>query len=223
MQQNKPTYHPLLAKAELHENAIPIILFAYKYGIVEIPSDIGLLKKLSDLGWAKTNIARGQSLCMLTDNGAQWVEENLFQLAAFPLYLIYPMLVSGEDELQLLVDVKKSDLQYALNSPSMTMDRGRYFLGAINRGVITVIDDCDVPYRLNLKATKEILVLRPQQFGTLEEELKKRFHPIRIKSLTKRLCNSIPTLTLTEWVEELYYRRHTKWRIGGDNDGRNEE
>lgn len=214
MQNNKPT-HPLLERVDLHESAIPILLFTYKYGIAEIPSDIALLKKLGSLGWATVNIARGHSLCMLTDEGATWVEENFFQILQFPLHLTYPALVVG-DEIQLLEDITNSNkFSFKLTGPTMTMDRGRYFLYMINNNMITVVDDCDVPYKLNIQQTKDILVFRPSQLTTLDAELKKRFHPIRIRSLTKRLHTSIPTLTLTEWIEELYNRKHTKWRIGG--------
>lgn len=222
MQNNKPV-HPILAKAELHESVIPILLFTYKYGIAEIPSDIAILKKLNSLGWATINIARGQSLCMLTDAGASWVEEHFFQILQFPLYLTYPALVAG-DEIQLLEDINSDNrLSYRLTGPTMSMDRGRYFLYMVNNNMVTVTDDCDVPYKMNIHNTRDILVFRPSQLTTLEAELKKRFHPIRIKSLTKRLHTNIPTLTLTEWVEELYNRKHTKWRIGGSNTNDREE
>ncbi len=219
MTPNNKGFWPLLSKVELNESAVPILLFAYKYGIVELATEISTLKKLAELEWATVHIARGESLCMLTDKGASWIEENFSTLLTMPLYLTYPALVTN-DEIQLLEDITSKDSQYRLSGPTVGMDRGRYFLATINNGMITVVDDCDVPYKLNLKATKEILVFRPQQLGTLQAELKKRFHPIRIKSLTKRLCESVPTLTLTEWVEELYHRKHTKDRIGGDHDGR---
>lgn len=205
---------PMLEQLALPEVAIPILLFSYKYGIAEIPSDINVLKRLDKLGFAKTNIARGKSLCMLTDKGAGWVEEHLIEiLTTLPISLTYSALVAG-DEIQLMRDItSENKFEMGLGSPATQMDRGRYYLEMINKGAVTLLDDCDVPYRLNVNRAASILKFRPDQLGPLDAEIKKRFHKIHIKSLTKRLYDSIPTLTLTEWVEELYDRKHTKWRI----------
>lgn len=206
---------PMLEKLGLPEVAIPILLFSYKYGIAEIPSDINVLKRLDKLGFAKVNIARGKSLCMLTDKGADWVDANLLEiLSTIPISLTYSALVPG-DEIQLMKDINESNkFDMGLGSPAIGMDRGRYFLNMINKGIVTLVDDLQVPYRLNVNRSANILQFRPDQLGPVEEEIKKRFHPIRIKSLTKRLYENISTLTLTEWVEELYDRKHTKWRMG---------
>lgn len=212
--KEKAEYLPILAQYELPANAVPILLVTYKYGIAQIPTEINIIKKLGALGWAKINIIpKGKSICMLTDEGAEWVENHLFELLSLPLTLSFPALIT-KDEIQLATDVKKENYKYQLTSPAMSMDRGRYFLAQINRGHITLVDDCQVPYKLNLDNADDILALRQDSLGTLQEELEKRFHEIKIKSLTKRLYESVPSLTLTEWVEELYYRRHTKWRIG---------
>lgn len=205
-----------------HSTVIPVMLSIYKYGIAEIPSDMATLKVLEAEGLLQVNLIRNHSCCVLTDAGAAWVNKHLFQmLTECPLYLTYHALVVN-DEIQLMKDIRKDVPLEGQRSyptfvgPSMSMDRGRYFLQQINKGKIVLSDDCDVPYQLNVKVASSILVFRQDQLQSLEVELKKRFHPIRIKSLVRRLNGTLNTLTLTEWIEELYNRSYTKWRIGTD-------
>lgn len=198
---------------------VPTMLTIYKYGIAEIPSDMATLKALATEGLITVQLARGHSACTLTETGADWVNKHFFQmLTDCPLSYTYPVLLPG-DEIQLLKDIVKPvgyvpTGSVAFKGPSHQMDRGRYFLQLITKGRIVLVDDCDVPYELLLKNCGHLLSFRQDQLTTLDNELKKRFHRIKIKSLVKRLNKSVNTLTLTEWVEELYNKSYTRWRMG---------